>query len=128
MREHKVRGYEPIGHVWWYGTSDVTSIDAKSRIAPLSRFWQCVEDEKLANVGDWIGRKDKNGTEIYEGDVYRQEWKGQVVTGQIVYGDMARYWLEPYPHYQIGVIKISGEVIGNVYQNPELLEAQDGCH
>lgn len=96
-------------------------------------FWQ--EHQEISYDGRWYGTEtfdlemftglhDKNGVEIYEGDIYLQEWKGEQVTGAVVYGDMARYWLEPYPHYRIGEIKITGEVIGNIHENPELLEAK----
>jgi len=71
----------------------------------------------------YTGLKDKNGKEIYEGDIYKQIWKGEQVIGVITYGDMARFWLKPYDHYSIGEIKITGEVIGNVWENPELVTA-----
>ncbi len=75
--------------------------------------------------GRYTGLKDKNGKEIYEGDIFRQDWKGEQVVGEIVYGDMARFWLKPYEHYFIGEIKcVTGEVIGNIYENPELLEVE----
>jgi hypothetical protein len=75
----------------------------------------------LAEDLQYTGLKDKNGKEIYEGDIYRQTWNGETIIGKIIYGNMARYWIEPYENYTIGEIKITGEVIGNIYENPELL-------
>ena len=76
----------------------------------------------------YIGFKDKNGKEIYEGDVveaWSQGSKGRGVVKRRIDG----YWLM-YPAWQNGEVwalclsneGIAGvEVIGNIYENPELL-------
>jgi len=99
-------------HYWGY-------IIGEEFVGPISK----VEWDNRPSY-PYIGRKDKNGKEIYEGDIYKQIWRGKEIIGKIVYGDMARYWLEPYEYYHIGVIKITGEVIGNICENPELLRNQ----
>lgn len=76
------------------------------------------------------GLKDKNGKEIFEGDVVTNGWKRQVVTfgtqeveedfGSIrIYRGFNLYLGGGYPN----AIMSEFEVVGNIYENPELLEA-----
>ena len=75
-------------------------------------------------VGQYTGLKDKNGTEIFEGDIvqniygdiftvgyYGEHWYGYVLTTS----DGCVDHLYEYDEY---------EVIGNIHDNPELLEEE----
>ena len=75
------------------------------------------------------GLKDKNGKEIFEGDVVTNGWKRQVVTfgtqeveedfGSIrIYRGFNLYLGGGYPN----AIMSEFEVVGNIYENPDLLE------
>lgn len=78
-------------------------------------------------VGQYTGFDDKNGTKVFEGDILRLkrhlyviEWvNGCLYASQknFLKGDVsARYLLIE------GLVRDGAEVIGNIYENPELLE------
>lgn len=69
----------------------------------------------------YTGLKDKNGKEIYEGDILNYDnalFKVVFIPGEI---GMKRIIVEKAkPTYRLH--KIQGEIIGNIYKTPELLK------
>ena len=72
----------------------------------------------------YTGLHDKNGKEIYEGDIVTGWFDREKITGNIFYGSDAEFYIERNGLFGIGLNNAQDwtEVIGNIYENPELLE------
>lgn len=71
----------------------------------------------------YTGLKDKNGKEIYEGDVLSLDNDSLEETIVLVYFDVDEAaWLVGDGMESLGMAVGESEVIGNIYENPELLE------
>ena len=76
----------------------------------------------------YTGLKDKNGVEICEGDIVETVYNGEVFAGVVVY-DLSEVDFkvtdgkEKYGrNFQYLTGNDENEVLGNIYENPELLE------
>ena len=82
--------------------------------------YKMVQGEVNPNtIGQYTGLDDKNGKEIYEGDIVKYE----NMTGKIMFfnGSFILSDLEETEEWELGVINEEVEIIGNIYDNPELL-------
>jgi uncharacterized phage protein (TIGR01671 family) len=75
----------------------------------------------------YIGIFDKNGKEIYEGDIIKT--KGEVNSKVLwgtggFYGEEINGWDTMTKYYTLDIGNVvNSEIIGNIYENPELFEA-----
>lgn len=142
MREIKFRGLEILTGDWVKG-SHVQTGTGTHFILPQNLIADSIPNYHVdkETVGQYTGLKDKNSKEIYEGDivVYSRvqytdcsrtviEAMAPPVVGEVYYADSV--WLGLKNSNSSGRILMPGtidngefEIIGNIYENPELLEA-----
>jgi len=121
MREIKFRAWDKLTRRWLDIVSLVSSEDGEI-IAVRTREGELITKEGNLELVEWTGLHDKNGKEIYEGDIvhtFSRVGRGFRDRGvdKIHYSDITARW---YP-LDIVVTEMC-EIIGNIYENPELLE------
>jgi hypothetical protein len=87
----------------------------------------CPESENI--LMQYTGIKDKNGKEIYDGDIVRsiQDWDHSIEQVSAVKQITPVEWMWGcYGNINIALkYHKNTEVIGNIYENPELLENEN---
>ena len=132
MREIIFRGKTMESEEWVYGFYNhipcgrwlcdehlIQTVKEDGRIGDLHRVYE-------RTVGQFTGLTDKNGVKIFEGDIVRCNrfaCDGKDMVGYIVYND---YWFSVKEHKTPNSPAIclcdDFEIIGNIHDNPELLE------
>ena len=129
MRDIKFRGKRVDNGKWIYGfpynregKKDVVGILAigsyfGNDMGMVSGYCEKIEPETF---GQYTGLKDKNEIEIYEGDILKTNPDGSECIGKVCYEDAQ--WFGACDYLGYAVEHCEAEVIGNIYDNPELME------
>ena len=133
MREIKFRGKDiENDNLWRYG-SLITYPSGCTSIIEFDKFGnELNHDVDPDTVGQFTGLKDKNGKEIYEGDVIRSPLSEDKTRPHRIFyhtGNAAfmgalvdRKELCYLRLDQDWIYKFGKEVIGNIHDNPELIK------
>jgi uncharacterized phage protein (TIGR01671 family) len=134
MREIKFRAwYKPKGKMY---TRSLESINLETKVLGVYTVSEGYQQLRMSDfeLMQYTGLKDNNGKEIYEGDIVEERWANPLAGGE----NVDRYKIEY--NGLTGIYKMihtSGEerwhralflrfkeveVVGNIYENPELLE------
>jgi hypothetical protein len=129
MREIKFRGLMTTGE-WVYGylTEDAPDSTRYYETCPFRIHWHDEQGQhnapvKKETVGQFTCLKDRNGVEIYEGDVIKTSLG---VIAVVEWEKAGRFlgFTEKRELVYIGREPLV-QVIGNIHENRELLEAPD---
>lgn len=72
-------------------------------------------------VGQYTDSNDKNRTKIFEGDVVRAITRFKDIYVEVVAFKDGAFWYKNWSWVKFGFKFEKAEVIGNIYDNPELL-------
>ncbi|TLG70266.1 YopX family protein [Culicoidibacter larvae] len=125
MREIKVRAYiNDLGKVY-----DVDEIDFSGEAITIyidevyTRY-----NFRQVELLQYTGLKDKNGVEIYEGDIVQFDNLGVNLIGVIMFDDFYKQMYikanDGLDYYVGGELITTREVIGNKFENPQLLKGE----
>lgn len=125
MREILFRGKNAAHNHWEYGFVFYEQKD--DEVGSIIDNNECSYDVLLNTLGQYTGVKDKNGTKIFEGDIVEYNGTKHRVVFENRFG--AAYFgivmnvMETWG-FSNSVPANMMEVIGNIHDNPELLESE----
>jgi uncharacterized phage protein (TIGR01671 family) len=126
-REIKFRFWDSIRKEWMVdGRSEANIYDFAFKVGMNWTFITKKEALERVIVMQFTGLEDKNSKEIYEGDIIPVWENGEEYNYKVIYdGDcfMLSMLDSEQGSYPLSVKNRISAVIGNIYENPELLTA-----
>lgn len=127
QRTIKFRGKRVDGKGWFRGLLALNRSDENSYYiqSPLydSDGYRGYQQYEVTpeTVGQFTGLTDRNGKEIYEGDIVRYHPEMNAGIGRVVYLGSGFYVTDEFNGLLDDFAVMGIEVIGNIHDNPELL-------
>lgn len=129
MREIKFRGYDSFSQKWVYGYGLHQSIfiDGSSNAYVTAGIREVFIVDK-ESAGQYTGIKDYKGKEIYEGDILKCKLYNGKYENYLVVWDKEDACFDALnsdkSNFMSPSIWTVSEIIGNKFENPELLEVK----
>ena len=129
MREILFRGKHKADGKWCEGNLHIDK-QCVAIITPDDTPLGCYGQVDPDTIGQYTGLTDKNGTKIFEGDIVKlrllaakMEWKGVCEYRNGAFGLAWQYAGQRYCTFA-GTCNAEYEVLGNIHDNPELMEGE----
>ena len=120
MRTIKLRGKEYKTGKWIYFNKYVEYPFKHAYIHTVKHLWVDINPE---TVGQFIGLKDKNGEEIFEGDIL--DFSGIITEVRFVQGVFVFLVNGNLDERLCGRTDLSAKIIGNIHENPDILKENE---
>lgn len=117
-----------------FATMDISADGLLRVIRPLEESSYIADYENRYIIQQCTGLKDKNGKLIYEGDIVNFNCDSEIIRGIVKWAELPpAYYVECLPDtndkycvdWDLYTFDDTIQVIGNIYENPELLEVRD---
>ena len=130
-REIKFRAWSIKRKKWMHEWHAVRFDGEVIWLGDVSKEWE--DDVEYCILMQYTGLKDKNGKEIYEGDIVKGFFEDRIIIDKVIWWNKGAGWYVGHNTKGHNTNKTTNltaltalnniEVIGNIYETPELLRS-----